>query len=191
MIYNALNITIQRLNDFLKLEYSNNGNYLELSNLFDHTGSLALLDSNKIIATLVNIERETAMGIQHQVIQGNNNKHTAISPPVYLNLYLLFSSLYTGENYAEGLKFISSVIEFFQSNGTLNHSNTPQLEHNIEKLTFEIVNLDFQNLSQLWGMMGGKYLPSVLYKIRMLCFDQKHIKEELHSISHPQTNIQK
>jgi len=72
----------------------------------------------------------------------------------------------------------------------LDHSNTPQLSPKIEKLTFEIVNLDMQSLNQLWGTIGGKYMPSILYKVRMLSFDQKYIKAELHSVSQPNSNAE-
>lgn len=190
MIYSALNIIVSKINEYLKLRFSSNDNYLELCNLLDQDGSLAVVDSNKIIATLINIERETALGINHQMLASSNGRHTLTNPPVYINLYLLFTSVYTGKNYSEGLKFISSIIEYLQANLVFNHENTPQLGSKIEKLTFEIVNLDIQNLSQLWGTIGGKYMPSILYKIRMLSFDQGQIKAELYSVSQPNSNIE-
>ncbi|MDR3705687.1 MAG: DUF4255 domain-containing protein [Paludibacteraceae bacterium] len=190
MIYSALNIIVSKINDYLKLRFSSNSNYLELCNLLDQDGSLAIVDSNKIIATLINIERETAFGINHQILPNNNGKHALTNPPVYINLYILFTSVYTGKNYSEGLKFISSIIEYLQANLVFDHANTPQLGPKIEKLTFEIVNLDIQNLSQLWGAIGGKYMPSILYKIRMLSFDQGQIKSELYSVSQPDFNIE-
>jgi len=190
MIYNALNVVATKINDYLKLKFSSNGNYLELSNLLDQDGSLATIDTNKIIATLVNIERETVLGINHQMRKNNNGMHTSMNPPVFINLYLMFTSVYTGKNYMEGLKFISSIIEYLQSVLVFDHSNTPQLNPKIDKLTFEIVNLDMQNLSQLWGAIGGKYMPSVLYKIRMLSLDLEYIKSELVSVSQPNSNLE-
>jgi hypothetical protein len=190
MIYSALNIIVSKTNDYLKMKFSSADNYLELSNLLEQDGSLAVVDTNKVIATLVNIERETAQGINHQMQAHDNGRHTLMNPPVFINLYILFTSVYTGKNYTEGLKFISSIVEYFQGVLVLDHSNTPQLSPKIEKLTFEIVNLDMQNLNQLWGTIGGKYMPSILYKVRMLSFDQKYIKAELHSVSQPNSNAE-
>jgi hypothetical protein len=190
MIYSALNVIVVKINDYLKLKFSSNGNYLELSNLLDQDGSLATIDTNKIIATLVNIEKETAIGMNHQMRSNDNGKYTSMNPPVFINLYVLFTSVYTGKNYTEGLKFISSIIEYLQGVLVFDHSNTPQLSPKIDKLTFEIVNLDMQNLSQLWGAIGGKYMPSILYKVRMLSFDQEYIKAEPVSVSQPNSNIE-
>jgi len=190
MIYNALNTITKKINEYLNLKYSSDSNYLELCNLIDHTGGLAVVDPNKIIATLVNIERETAMGINHRVLDINQGKNALSNPPVYINFYVLFSSVYTGDNYTEGLKFIASIIDFFQTNLIIDHANAPMLNSDIEKLIFEIVNLDFQSLSQLWGIIGGKYMPSVLYKVRMLSFNPAHIKQDVSTIKQPNINIQ-
>ncbi|NOQ28143.1 MAG: DUF4255 domain-containing protein [Bacteroidales bacterium] len=190
MIYSALNTVVFRINDYLKLKYSNQDNRLELCNLLEQDGSLALSETNKVIATLVNIERETAAGINRKVELSAKGKHILSNPPIFINLYLLFTSVYTGKNYAEGLKFLSSIIEFLQSNIVIDHSNTPQLNKQIDKLVFEIYNMDIQNLSQLWGAIGGKYMPSVLFKVRMLTIDQENIKAELDSISQPNSKAE-
>jgi hypothetical protein len=100
------------------------------------------------------------------------NSQDHLPRPVNLNLFILFSSYFIDKNYPEALKFLSAVISFFQSNAVFNHSNTPDLDDRVEKLTFEIVNQDLQNQSHLWGSLGGKYLPSILYKIRMVTIQE-------------------
>ncbi len=190
MIYNALNSITKKINDYLNMKYSGNGNsYIQLCNLYDHSGGLEVNDSNKIIVSLVNIEKENVFGASHTFLSNQNGKHGKINPAININLYVLFSSVFSGENYSEGLKFISSVIEFFQSNLVMDHSNTAMLNSGIQRLTFEMVNLGFQELGQLWGVIGGKYMPSVLYKVRMLSFDQEHIQSEISSIDNLRTNI--
>ncbi len=185
MIYNALNTIGIKLNEFLKSKFSSTDNHLEMSNLLEQSGNLAITDPNKVIATLINIERETAMGIQPRIEKNPDGRFTQLNPPIFINIYLLFTSIYTGKNYPEGLKFLSAIIEYLQGNSLLDHNNTPQLSDKIDKLTFEIINLDIQSLSQLWGAIGGKYMPSVLYKIRMLTMDSSIIKTELHAVKEP------
>ena len=38
----------------------------------------------------------------------------------------------------------------------------------LEKLTFEMVNMNFEELNNLWGVLGGAYFPSIVYKVRMV-----------------------
>ena len=44
----------------------------------------------------------------------------------------------------------------------------------IERLTFRLHNLSFEQQNNLWGMLGGRYIPSAIYKMNMLtAFDTK------------------
>ena len=189
MIYNALNTTIAKLNEFIKSRFNIREDQLELCNLLEQDGNLAAQDSSKIIATLVNVERETAMGVTPSFGINQNNKHIVSNPPVNLNMYVLFTTLSGGKNYPEAIKFLSSVIEFFQGTLALTHQNAPSLHKDIEKISFEMVNLDFHALSQLWGSLGAKYMPSVLYKLRMVSIDQKLIKTEVETTSSPEPSL--
>lgn len=189
MIYHALNITVAKLNEYIKLKFNLREDQLALSNLIEQDGSLAPMDSTKLIATLVNIERETAMGMLPNISGNQNGKHTMTNVPVNLNIYMLITTISGGKSYPEALKFLSAVIEFFQVNLVLNSKNTPQLNNNIGKLTFEMVNLDFNQTNQLWGCIGGKYMPSVLYKIRMVSIDQHQIKHESESTLNPEPTL--
>jgi len=38
----------------------------------------------------------------------------------------------------------------------------------LEKLTFDMVNMNFEQLNNLWGVLGGSYFPSVVYKVRLV-----------------------
>lgn len=189
MIYHALNITVAKLNEYIKLKFNLREDQLALCNLIDQDGSLAPQDSTKLIASLVNIERETAMGVIPNISSTQNRKHTMTNAPVNLNIYMLITTISGGKNYPEALKFLSAVIEFFQINLVLNSKNTPQLNNNIDKLSYEIINLDFNQLNQLWGSIGGKYMPSVLYKMRMISIDQQQIKHESESTLSPEPKV--
>jgi len=109
--------------------------------------------------------------------QSNTAKYTQsargtfskVMPPVNVNVTILFSAYFTSENYLEGLKFISSTIAFFQSrSGLFNPQNTPALAGVISGLNAELISLDYRDASNLWGLLGAKYLPSVLYKVKTL-----------------------
>lgn len=116
----------------------------------------------KIIATLVNIEEETTLKNNYPVRQVGNT-FVKDQSTLYLNLYLLFSANYS--NYLEGIKHLSRVIQFFQFNRTI----TFYLEEACE-VKFNLHNIGFENLNNLWTVLGGKYLPSVIYRARVLMF---------------------
>jgi len=175
MIYSALNTVGEKLNFYLKNRFSLGEDKVLLSSIINQDGSLAITEPDKIVVTLVNIQEET--------VSSRYNTMENMRRPINVNLYLLFSAYFNDKNYPEALKFISAVISYFQANGVFNHSNSPNLDMNIEKLTFEIVNQDLQAQSYLWGTLGGKYLPSIMYKVRMITIQEGNIQTEYTPIS--------
>ena len=103
----------------------------------------------------------------------------------------MFASCFSGKNYPEALKFISNTISFFQKNPVFDHQNTPELDEKIEKLTLAIENISLNDLSSLWGVLCGKYMPSVLYKVRMLTFDAVDIKESVFGVRNADVSTEK
>jgi len=98
---------------------------------------------------------------------------------------VLFAANFSSANYPEALKFISSSIGFFQARPVIDQQNTPDLDARIEKVTLEIQNLSIMELSNLWGILSGKYMPSILYKVRMLTIDSQEISGEVPTILEP------
>ncbi|MDX2306559.1 MAG: DUF4255 domain-containing protein [Microscillaceae bacterium] len=165
MIYFALKTISESLNTYIKNRFSLSKDKVILSEVIDKDSQEAATDKDKIALTLINIQQEKNI---------NKTSHATSTPaPLHLNLFLMFS-VYFGEDgsYEESLKELSAVISFFQAKHVFNHQNTPDLHHNIDKLVFEFLNHDLQNLSYIWGMLGGKYVPSVMYKVRMITIQE-------------------
>ena len=72
----------------------------------------------------------------------------------------------------EALKFLSAAISFFQHKKVFTPVDTPSLDSSIDKVIFEIVNLDYKDLSSVFGTLGAKYMPSVMYKMRMVTIEE-------------------
>ncbi|MGM0496633.1 MAG: DUF4255 domain-containing protein [Bacteroidota bacterium] len=161
MISNVLSVIADKLNDNLSNRFSQQGELVILSSLneLDKENNTEL--QNKLLLTVANIEQERSSHVSRTARK-----------PINVYLYLLLSSNFQQGNYHEGLKLLSAAISFFQYTATLNHQNSPDLGDSIEKLVFEMVNLNIQELSQIWGIHGGKYLPSVLYKARMVTISE-------------------
>jgi hypothetical protein len=134
-----------------------------ITKLVNEDGSSTLGNVNSVIISLVNIQQEN-------MVSRTAGPNPGLRP-VSLNLYVLFSACFT-ENYLNSFKYLSGVISFFQANPVMSHSSVPELDDAIIKLTFEIENLDTAAVSQLWGALGAKLMPSILYKIRMVTVNE-------------------
>jgi hypothetical protein len=133
----------------------------------------AVLD--KIALTLVNIEEERSVRLQETVIKTATTSRLKY-PPLLLNLYLLVAS--NREDYVAGLGLLGHVVQFFQFQSRFTPSTHPQLDRRIERLTVELYTLNFEQVNHLWSTLGGKYLPSMLYKVRQLTIDENAIISE-------------
>ena len=121
-----------------------------------------------IVISLINIQEETSLRNTSNVRRTPLGTEY-IEPPVFVNLYLLFA--FDFAKYDTALAHLSRTIEFFQArrwfsaeNGTAQNPFPTELQ----KLTFEMVNLGFEEVNNLWSVLGGTYLPSVVYKVRLL-----------------------
>jgi hypothetical protein len=177
MIQNVIPVIVRELNSYLGLRFGFNEQKVIISNLVGQDGSIAFKDENKVVCSLINIEQERVNLNAHFM------KNAKTNPPVNLNLYLLFSAYFSSANYEEAFKFLTSVISFFQGKQVFTPSNTPLLDKNVDKITFEIVNLDLRELSNLWAALGAKYMPSVIYKLRMISIYEDMIIEEIPEIT--------
>jgi hypothetical protein len=183
MIHEVVPAIVAELNRFLQSKHNLIEDKAMMSHLVNADGSMAVQETDKIIVTVTNIEAERNKSNTGTYKPTKTGGFTKVNPPVEVNVYLLFSAYFTNENYVEGLKFISSVIAFFQSRqGIITPQNTPVLNGVVEKLNAELVSPDFRDLSNVWGGLGAKYLPSVLYRIKTMPIEHHMPKPNIPSI---------
>ncbi|CAN0448283.1 MAG: DUF4255 domain-containing protein [Pseudomonadales bacterium] len=183
MINSALNQLAYELNESLQRTFSLDENIVVVSNTVEQDGSLPLQANNKVALSLINIERETFTQKGGGYGGSSFSRSVVGHEPIYLNLYVMVSICFGGNNYLESMKFLSTAIAFFQRRPVFDHSNTPDLDDQIDKLALDIENLSIQDLSNVWGVLGGKYFPSVLYRVRMVAIDPGDIRDQAVSIS--------
>lgn len=189
MINLAVQLLATQLNQYLRRTYNLGEDVVVVSNLLEMDGSAAANINNKLVICLVNIEKDS---VPFRQVSSHERGERAIqsSVPLYFNLYLMMTANFTGTNYSEALKFLSSTISFFQKNHVVNHQTAPELDPRIEKLILDIENLSIQDLSNLWSSLGGKYLPSILYRVRMVAFDSEDIVGLIPVVSEPKSTMQ-
>lgn len=167
MIDKALFFLKQELNAYLKLKTGDN-NKVTLSAVVDQSGH-EVAPSKSIGMMLVNIEEERAYSHTPSHTVTSNGQYSFRNRELSLNLYILLYANHT--DHREALVLISYVVEFFQGHHSFENQEYPQLGEDIEKLIADLYSLSFEQQNQLWASLGAKYLPSAVYKIRMLIVD--------------------
>lgn len=172
MIFEALSFLSEEINEYFRNKLRIKEDKVVLSGIVDARGEIAIDGSNKIIVTLINIEKETT-----QTNIPGQHAANASSSPLQLNLYVMFSAYFNRGNYGESLRFISFILAYFQHKNVFNSQNSPGLDERIDKLIFELQVLSQDQLNNIWASLGAKYMPCVVYKVRMLNIDESIIRE--------------
>lgn len=172
MIDKVLGFIGTQINNYLhvKMQDPSNAALITVDNIAwndNNTGGSAgggSAASNAFI-TLVNIEEDRISRSQENYVRQAGIVQYR-QPKVHLNLYVLFAANLSV--YTESLKRLSYIIQFFQAQNVFTLQNTPSLPPPIKELIFDLITLGFQDLNNLWGILGSKYLPSVIYKVRLV-----------------------
>jgi hypothetical protein len=187
MIDKALSFISNYLNQRMRMSFGLNDDRVVVGSLINPDGSLTSNIENKILLSVINLEHETTVKSSPTLKHGSSNSYLKSPQPVHLNIYLLVSANYDSGNYLEALKMLSTVIGEFQSQPYFTSQENPDLPKNINKLTLEIFNLPLNELSHIWSGIGAKYVPSIVYKMRMITIDEGKVVQEIPGVSGLQT----
>lgn len=146
----------------------------QLPSISVNLGNIALAESDSdnldkgLVISLVNIEEERTLkntpSYQRSPVTG---KLEYFNPPVNLNLYLLFTAYM--DDYENSIAVLSSVLKFFQGKSIFTYQDSservPNEEANNVRLLFNIYTMTFEQLNHLWGSLGGKQMPHVMYRV--------------------------
>ncbi len=186
MLLESLRLVEQSLSTYLFQRLGGVAGVVEVA-----LGNVAALEQpganldDKLIISLVNIEEESSLK-NTRTVRAHSLTGTLEyrNPPVSLNLYLLFSANFTN-NYDKALRILSLVIEFFQGTRVF---RTPApggigaLSGGIAELSFNLYTMTFEQLNHLWGALGGKQLPSALYRVYLVQLEDAAAKKSGHLI---------
>ena len=174
MIDQVLDFLRSQLDSYLrlKLDPSSSSSFIQLANIAWHdTESVAGAGTDKSNAfiSLVNIEEDRISKSQENFVRKDS---TVVykNPKVFLNLYLLFSVNLS--SYTESLKRLSYIIQFFQYQNVFTPVSYPSMPVGVDQLILDLMSLSYQDLNNLWGILGSRYLPSVMYKMRLISINE-------------------
>ena len=119
---------------------------------------------NKMVVSLLNVERETSGGISAPVQRTGDGRYARMQPPLLLNLNIMLAAVFDGRQYAESLSLLSDTMRFIQS--------VPKFTVEGADYTIEVVNISTQDMNNVSGRCwAGNTYPSMVCKIRRLSID--------------------
>ncbi len=174
MIGAAVDLLVSQLNQYVSVNTTGDpvvpGNISFLES--DGGAGGGALDSDRIIVSLVNVEEEGTLKNGYNVRTIGSSTFYE-NRPVFLNLFLLYSAHFS--DYRTALDALAQVIEYFQANKVFTFQRTPPDTGFPEdprtqelQIHLDLHTLTFQEINDLWGSLGGKQVPFVMYKARLL-----------------------
>ncbi|MGZ2369511.1 DUF4255 domain-containing protein [Ancylomarina sp. YFZ004] len=190
MIYSVFKLVSEKLNEHLKGKYNTPEDMVVVSTM-NQAQSVDMLEvHNKMVLSLVNVERETAMGIRSEHSRMSLDLVNKNRPPWHLNLIFVVAAVFSEKQYLQSLKVLSSTLEFFQARNVF--SFTSETENRREwRINIEPVNVNLQELTNLWTVLGGSYYPSMVGKIRILTIDANEVDSMSRTITETQLDLTK
>lgn len=187
MLEQAMSFLAAQLNAYLVSRFPGHPEIAVASGLCTPDGTLSPDIQNKMVITLINVERETVVALSN-FTPTNGNGYARGNPPLYLNLYVLVSASFPSQ-YATALQLLGRTLGYFQGNPNFDAQNSVNFPTSMNKLSVELVNLNLTELSTLWSTLGVDYMPSVLYKIRMLSLQEAWMSEPVPAVTGTEANV--
>jgi hypothetical protein len=194
MISHALSIVINEMNQHLTDTYGSTSPQAGLGNLAEgfitNTNNTNGISRDMLYLSLVNIKEEkTLKNVPHYVRNDVSLTVAYENPPVFLNFQILMVA--THANYLNALSVLSRAIRFFQFRNVFTQDTVAPDSINVSgalihpldqlesfKLIFDIYSPNMEEVNHLWGTLGGKQYPFVLYTLRMLDLKFRAVQSE-------------
>ncbi|MEM7296088.1 MAG: DUF4255 domain-containing protein [Pseudomonadota bacterium] len=185
MIDQALNLVRDKLDSNLRARFGVSDKLVALTPLVDEAGKPAAEARDRLTLFVINIAQD---GIPRARPRGGSRQVTQ-HDPVHLDIYVMLAAGHDADLYSEALKLISAGMLFFQSHPIFTPQNTPDMPPGLNHLSLEISNMKSEELGQIWGNLGGRYVPSVLYKMRSVVLDANTVQRVEPLIQRPRETI--
>ncbi|MFO1418189.1 MAG: DUF4255 domain-containing protein [Methylotetracoccus sp.] len=135
---------------------------------------------NHVVLSVVNLVEEKTLKNGKAFTSNSLGDVAYRNVPIHLNLYLLFTANY--RNYETALKRLTQVLTFFQGKQKFTPGNSPESSLSPKPITdfslvMDLLSLSFEEINHLWGTLGGKQIPFVVYRGRLVSISDQRILE--------------
>lgn len=182
MIKESLTFVVNLLDQYLQNSSSSGEPVAKLTSVDTNE------EANKgVSVSLISIEEDRVNPPQGR--RGSQSEHVNLYiEPIKLNLFILISASFS--DYGKALEKLDEVIKFFLLNSAISSEQQPEMPEPLKLLRFEMVSTSLDQSKDIWSFLGGKYIPSVVYRIRGVYIDPDVIRETAASTKPSQTDMQ-
>ena len=177
MIDKSLTFITKLLNRQMKLTYGFDDDRVVPSSLINPDGSVTSNIENKVIVSVINLEHETAMEPDCGTTQLMIREPMVKLRRQYISICICwFQQNYNSGNYLEAHKMLSTVISVLQGKSIFHKARLSRNGPFPGKTALrKCFNLPINELSHIWSAIGAKYVPSIIYKVRMMAIQDQII----------------
>ncbi len=156
-----------------------NSTHAELGNIGELAGATSSQLRDKVLLSMVNLQEERTLKNSPTYVRDDAQlKVRYENPPTFLNLAILVTATHT--NYINALRALSRALLFFQYRNVFTQDNVAPASLTTDaptrdadrlaefKLIFNLWSPTFEEVNDMWGMLGGKQFPFALFSMRML-----------------------
>ncbi len=195
MIRTSLEFVRAALDAYL-VERENDTSYppgsVDLKSIVLPNGTIDITDTSHVTVMLVGLDEERREGKRPQYVPTDDKQLVKLNPPVEIDLCVLFVA--SNKDYPTALRDLSDVIAYFQANPVFDATKYPSLNASVDlpekkpwqlitRLSFTLQSLTFEQQNNLWAMLGSKYIPSVVYRVKMLTVFETRAQEKVPAIA--------
>jgi hypothetical protein len=182
MIHLAMSHVLAELNNYLSLRSPGiEDKQAVMGSFYDNKGVMNTAVQEKIVMLLVNVEKDSIYRATEKIRRKPDGIGEVVNPEMKINLYVMFAANLS--IYSEALKYLSLIISFFQVKNTFQYAELTDLDDIEGRFIFDLHSLGFEQQNHLWGTLGMKYIPSVMYKVSMISIHDDRVEGEIPPIT--------
>ena len=118
---------------------------------------------------LVRIEEEPTLRQPDRFARASaEGQRQRVEPEIRLQLWVLLVARFP--EYLSAMRQLSRVIACFQAQRVFTAANAPELGDGLQQLSVELVTPTFAEQNEIWGALRTAYQPSLLYRVKLLVF---------------------
>jgi hypothetical protein len=143
---------------------------LKLSNLVNETGSIAF-GENSLAMTVICLNDDPLTKSQLTGYAQLGKRPSQLLQEMNLSLHLLLAANF--KDYSRAWKALYHIFAYFKAHPIFTPSEFPTLSPSIGKMAVEQEILGYEQLNHVWSIVGGKQLPSIMFRVRVLLLQEE------------------
>lgn len=164
MIELALACLAKELDAWMQAKADTGPGQVVLDRLVDDNGLWAIPDDS-VGLMLINVQLDRAAKAAPASGPLELAGTAESGPAQHLSLFILVAA--QSREYPAALSHLSHTLAFFNAHPVFTRDRYPALGPRIEAVDVALEPLDYEQLARIWSFVGGRQVPSVVYRVRV------------------------